>query len=126
MAGDIVDGQVVTFPDVVAPPNTEVVATLNARLLTGANPGEYTNTVLALDPPFGVVAGPATATVRLLPEAVFDCADMVGRVFNDVDGDGYQDPFDPDARPDEDEKHPVALPRTRPGSPVCGWWRWTG
>jgi uncharacterized repeat protein (TIGR01451 family) len=115
--GIIVDGQVVTFPDIVAPPNTEIVFTLNARLLTGANPGEYVNTVLALDPPFGVVAGPATATLRLLPEAVFDCADVVGRVFNDVDGDGYQDPFDPDARPDEDEKHPVALPPNETGIP---------
>ncbi|KPQ13824.1 MAG: conserved repeat domain [Rhodobacteraceae bacterium HLUCCO18] len=110
-----VDGQVVTFPDVVAAANTEVVATLNARLLTGANPGLYTNTVLALDPPFGVVAGPATATVRLLPEAVFDCADIVGRVFNDVDGDGYQDPYDPDARPDEDDKQPVTAPRNETG-----------
>jgi uncharacterized repeat protein (TIGR01451 family) len=112
-----VDGQVVTFPDVVAAPGTEVVATLNARLLTGANPGQYTNTVLALDPPFGVVAGPATATVRVLPEAVFDCADIVGRVFNDVDGDGYQDPYDPDAQPDEDEKMPVAAPLNETGIP---------
>ena len=29
--------------------------------------------------------------MRILPEAVFDCGEVVGRVFNDLDGDGYQD-----------------------------------
>lgn len=112
-----VSGQTVTFPGVVAPANTEVVATLQARFLTGANPGEYVNTALVLDPLFGVVAGPATATVRLLPEAVFDCGDVVGRVFDDLDGDGFQDPYDPDFRPPEDEKLPVGRPAHEVGLP---------
>ena len=95
------DGQVVTFPDVDVAAGTEVIATLQARILNSANPGEYVNSVLALDPPLGILAGPATATVRLLPEAVFDCSDVIGRVFDDLDGDGYQDAYDPNAIPED-------------------------
>lgn len=96
-----VSGNTVTFAGVTVPAATEVVATLTARILNGTNPGEYTNRALALDPLFGVVAGPATATVRILPEAVFDCGDVVGRVFDDLDGDGYQDSFEPGVNPPE-------------------------
>ena len=30
--------------------------------------------------------------MRVLPDPVFDCAEVIGKVFNDLDGDGYQDP----------------------------------
>jgi hypothetical protein len=33
----------------------------------------------------------ATAAVRILPEAVFDCGDVIGKVFTDLNGNGYQD-----------------------------------
>ena len=111
-----VDGQVVTFPDVVAAPNTEVVATLNARLLTGANPGLYTNTVLALDPPFGCggrtrnsdCASLARGGLRLRRHRGGACS-MTSMAT------AYQDPYDPDARPDEDDKQPVTAPRNETG-----------
>ncbi len=32
----------------------------------------------------------ATATVRIAPEAVFDCGDVIGKVFDDRNRDGYQ------------------------------------
>ena len=34
----------------------------------------------------------ATAVLRVSPEAVFDCGDIIGKVFDDLNGDGYQDP----------------------------------
>ncbi|MEJ6388769.1 DUF7507 domain-containing protein [Gymnodinialimonas ulvae] len=92
-----VSGQTITFAGLDVPPGTERVATLNARVLNSANPGIYVNSVLAFDPPFGVIAGPATASVRILPEAVFDCSDVIGRVFDDLDADGFQDAYDPNA-----------------------------
>ncbi len=98
------NGQVVTFSGVDVAPGASVVATLNARILNSTNPGEYVNTVLALDPPLGLVlAGPAMASVRILPEAVFDCSDVIGRVFDDLDGDGYQDAYDPNAIADDSD-----------------------
>jgi large repetitive protein len=110
-----VTGRTVTFPGVAVPANTEIVATLTARIRNGANPGAYVNTALALDPGSTIVAGPATATVRILPEAVFDCADVIGRVFEDLDGDGYQDPWTPDARPSTEEKLPGEAERNEVG-----------
>ena len=38
------------------------------------------------------MAPPATATVRMLPEPVFDCGDVIGKVFEDHNGNGHQDP----------------------------------
>ena len=87
-----VDGGRVTWEDIAVPAQGEVVATLSARILNGTRAGEHTNTVRVFDADSGdLVVGPARATVRILPEAVFDCGEVVGRVFNDLDGDGYQD-----------------------------------
>ncbi|NJN40400.1 MAG: hypothetical protein HC807_05565, partial [Gammaproteobacteria bacterium] len=45
--------------------------------------------------------------MRVLPEPIFDCGDVIGRVFDDLDGDGYQDAYEADeipADPLEDHK----------------------
>src|SRR4029079_7611264 len=38
-----------------------------------------------------VMSGEATATVRVTPDPTFDCTDVTGKVFDDVDRDGVQD-----------------------------------
>jgi hypothetical protein len=38
-----------------------------------------------------VMSGEATATVRLMPDITFDCTDVMGKVFNDVNRNGWQD-----------------------------------
>jgi hypothetical protein len=38
-----------------------------------------------------VVTNVATATIRIVPEAVFDCTDVIGKVFIDRNGNGIQD-----------------------------------
>jgi uncharacterized repeat protein (TIGR01451 family) len=38
------------------------------------------------------VSSEATATVRVVPDTTFDCTDVIGKVFDDVNGDGRQDP----------------------------------
>ena len=86
-----VSGAVVIWRDVAVPPLTTVTATLSARVLTGAAPGEHVNRATIRDPSTnGLMAPQATATVRILPEAVFDCGDVIGKVFDDVNRDGYQ------------------------------------
>jgi hypothetical protein len=34
----------------------------------------------------------ATATVRVVPDTTFDCTDVIGKVFDDINGNGRQDP----------------------------------
>ncbi|WP_181366336.1 DUF7507 domain-containing protein [Albidovulum aquaemixtae] len=86
-----VAGRIVTWPNVPVPPLTTVIATVSARVLTGAEPGEHVNTVTIRNPATnGLLAAPATATVRILPEPVFDCGDVIGKVFDDRNRDGYQ------------------------------------
>jgi uncharacterized repeat protein (TIGR01451 family) len=38
------------------------------------------------------VSAEATATVRVVPDTTFDCTDVIGKVFDDVNGNGRQDP----------------------------------
>jgi uncharacterized repeat protein (TIGR01451 family) len=38
------------------------------------------------------VSSEASATVRVVPDTTFDCTDVIGKVFDDVNGNGHQDP----------------------------------
>src|SRR5215469_10873418 len=38
------------------------------------------------------VSADSTATVRVVPDTTFDCTDVIGKVFDDVNGNGHQDP----------------------------------
>jgi len=46
--------------------------------------------------PAAVLGGPvsveATAMVRVVPDTTFDCTDVIGKVFDDANGNGHQDP----------------------------------
>jgi hypothetical protein len=54
--------------------------------------GEYINTVKAVSSAGGGdVSGVAIATVRVIPDPIFDCTDIIGKVFNDTNANGYQD-----------------------------------
>ncbi len=59
---------------------------------SGVQPGEYINRAQVLGNPGGIaVSNIATATVRVIPDPVFDCSDIIGKVFDDKNKDGYQD-----------------------------------
>ncbi|WP_375279678.1 hypothetical protein [Pseudooctadecabacter sp.] len=72
-----------------------VTITLSALLLDGA--GSFVNEAFVLDNQGDQVSNTATAEINVAPEAVFDCTDVIGKVFDDRNGNGYQDP-PPDAR----------------------------
>jgi uncharacterized repeat protein (TIGR01451 family) len=38
------------------------------------------------------VSAESTATVRVVPDVTFDCTDVIGKVFDDANGNGQQDP----------------------------------
>jgi fimbrial isopeptide formation D2 family protein/uncharacterized repeat protein (TIGR01451 family) len=69
--------------------------TIKLLLVVGAGvtEGEYVNQAYVLNittgDPFSEVA---TATVRIIPDPDFDCTDVIGKVFDDRDLNGEQDP----------------------------------
>ncbi|HEY6308401.1 MAG TPA: SdrD B-like domain-containing protein, partial [Candidatus Angelobacter sp.] len=59
----------------------------------GVGEGEFTNRAQALQGLTGQpLSGEATATVRVVPDQTFDCTDVFGKVFDDVNRNGHQDP----------------------------------
>ncbi|MEL6574143.1 MAG: hypothetical protein AAFQ64_21060, partial [Pseudomonadota bacterium] len=87
----LVAGQTLTWGDVTVAGAGSLTIELVARVGPNAPVGDLVNTVRALDTATGqALATPATATVRRNPEAVFDCSDIIGKVFDDRNFDGYQ------------------------------------
>ena len=70
------------------------VYTIQMLLLpgSGVGEGEYVNQALAINNRTGGDASAtATATVNLVPDPTFDCSDVIGKVFDDKNLNGYQD-----------------------------------
>jgi len=58
----------------------------------GVGEGEFVNRAQVVDSLAGKpLSGEATATVRVVPDQTFDCTDVLGKVFNDVNRNGVQD-----------------------------------
>ena len=58
----------------------------------GVTEGEFTNRAQAVSSVTGtVMSEEASATVRLVPDPTFDCTDVIGKVFDDANRNGYQD-----------------------------------
>src|SRR5262249_46379668 len=65
---------------------------LLAAVGAGASGGEFVNRAQVLNAVTGSpMSGEATATVRIVPDATFDCTDVTGRVFNDANRNGRQE-----------------------------------
>lgn len=63
---------------------------------TGVGEGEYTNLAWAFSQlTNGNVSNIASAMVRIIPDAVFDCPDVIGKVFDDKNSNGYPDEGEP-------------------------------
>jgi len=85
-------GRNLTVTGISLPPSGTATLTYVARVTSLAPIGELTNLATLIDSVSGAPAAPPTqATVRRVIEPVFDCSDVIGKVFDDKDGDGYQD-----------------------------------
>jgi uncharacterized repeat protein (TIGR01451 family) len=63
---------------------------------SGVGEGEYTNQAWALNSLVNAaVSNVAAATVRVIPDPTFDCSDLIGKVFDDQNANGYQDEGEP-------------------------------
>ena len=59
----------------------------------GVSEGEYVNRArLEHEVTGNAITGEATATVRIVPDPTFDCTDVTGKVFDDANRNGLQDP----------------------------------
>ncbi|NOT15130.1 MAG: DUF11 domain-containing protein [Methylotenera sp.] len=59
---------------------------------SGVAEGEYVNIAFATNNLANArVSNTATATVRVIPDPTFDCSDLIGKVFDDKNANGYQD-----------------------------------
>ena len=66
--------------------------TLLLAVGAGVGEGEFTNRAQAIFGQTGQpLSGEATATVRVIPDQTFDCTDVFGKVFDDVNRNGRQD-----------------------------------
>jgi uncharacterized repeat protein (TIGR01451 family) len=74
------------------------VRTLKLLLAVGAGvtEGRYVNRAQAVNSfSGGALSGEATATVEVAPDPTFDCTDVYGKVFNDLNRNGAQDEGEP-------------------------------
>lgn len=86
------NGLQVTWDDIDLIPDE--VLTFKLLLIVGAavTEGEYINRAHVFDTlTQSAASGVATATVRVIPDPVFDCSDVIGKVFDDKNLNGYQD-----------------------------------
>ncbi|WP_157046228.1 isopeptide-forming domain-containing fimbrial protein [Geotalea uraniireducens] len=73
--------------------NTNHTITFLMIVGSGVSEGEYVNRAQVMDNATDSVAsGVATATVRVTPDPDFDCTDIIGKVFDDANANGYPDP----------------------------------
>ena len=90
-----VDGSAISVDAARVPPRGSVVLTFEASLTAAAAAGTLINRVELIDAGDGRLIDVATAEVELAAEPVFDCADVLGRVFEDRNRNGVQDGNEP-------------------------------
>jgi uncharacterized repeat protein (TIGR01451 family) len=89
-----ISGNTITFANVNSATHVYKLV-LKAAVNAAAKPGTMTNNVALVYPLTGATFGTAKASVEILPEAIFDCTDIIGKVFEDKNRNGYEDDGEP-------------------------------
>ncbi|MFC4291221.1 hypothetical protein ACFOWX_02205 [Sphingorhabdus arenilitoris] len=80
----------------VIPANGSVKYNLALVVGAGVTGGEKVNTGLAQNTADGTaISNRGTSVVQIVPSAVFDCSELLGKVFEDTNRNGYQDEGEP-------------------------------
>lgn len=61
----------------------------------GVSDGDYVNRAWGAVPGGAPGTNIASATVRIVPDPTFDCPDIIGKVFDDKNANGFQDDASP-------------------------------
>jgi uncharacterized repeat protein (TIGR01451 family) len=92
----IENGRQLTFPPVTFATDETKKVDLILTVGAGVGDGEHVNQAWAVNTNVNsVVSNVAEATVRIEPDADFDCTDILGKVFDDRNGNGVEDEGEP-------------------------------
>lgn len=87
-----VNGLQLQWPSLRAEPEQTHSMKLLLVVGSGVGEGEYVNRARMFNELSGQqTSGEAMATVRVVPDPTFDCTDVIGKVFDDKNLNGYQD-----------------------------------
>jgi fimbrial isopeptide formation D2 family protein len=88
-------GNTLTFTGLRPDVGHKIKLVLKVVVNASAQPGNLVNRTQLINPATGDVLGNAKAAVELLPEHTFDCSDIIGKVFEDKNRNGYEDGGEP-------------------------------
>lgn len=92
----VVSGRLLTWPNQNFTAGEKKVYRLILTVGAGVGDGEYVNQAWSNSNVGNfILSNIATATVRVVPDPTFDCPDIIGKVFDDQNGNGYQDDGEP-------------------------------
>ncbi|MEP4785116.1 MAG: hypothetical protein ABJX46_10330, partial [Erythrobacter sp.] len=95
-AEPVATGRELRWEDQFLGGNQTSVYSIIAVIGAGVTEGDRINTAVARNGiTDGDISNRAQAVVSIVPSAIFDCAEIIGKVFEDFDGDGYQDEGEP-------------------------------
>jgi uncharacterized repeat protein (TIGR01451 family) len=89
------EGRRIIFDGISVPGNDNVEIELRLLALSSAGPGEHVNLAGVSDASGTALAPDASAKIEIIVESVFDCGDVIGKVFDDLNRNGYQDEGEP-------------------------------
>ncbi|MDZ5698326.1 hypothetical protein [Chelativorans sp. M5D2P16] len=89
-----VEGRTLSFTGLTIT-DQETVITLSLMPSGAAQPGKYVNRARVVGADGRLLSKEARAEVEIVPEPVFDCGDLIGKVFDDLNRNGYQDAGEP-------------------------------
>lgn len=91
-----VNGRELTWPNQGFATNEKKTYQLLLTVGAGVGEGEYVNQAWAINSQVNErISNVASATVRVVPDPTFDCSDLIGKVFDDKNANGYQDQGEP-------------------------------
>ena len=91
----VVNGRQIRFDNLPLGPKSTLEIRVDLLALSTAGPGKHTNVASVTDKTGTPIAKDAKAVVEIVAEPVFDCGDIVGKVFDDKNRNGYQDEGEP-------------------------------
>ena len=90
-----ISGNTLAFPSITPAPDGTITLKLTLLSSTTLSTGDYINKARLYLHANGDLLATAQARVKIKEEHIFDCGDIIGRVFDDLNGNGYVDDGEP-------------------------------
>ena len=91
----VISGRTLTFDSLIPDGSAHIKLELTLVSTAAVTTGMQVNTAELVNPLTGLVVARARATITIVAEHVFDCSDLIGRVFDDRNRNGYPDKGEP-------------------------------